>query len=100
MQWTLGTEPAEARKLNIICQVHPALYRPWTGHCTITQIDHAANNRIIFEAFFRVSQHIVSAIDTLHLDCALRPCQVGMVPPCQLSISLLYCALISIYWNA
>src|SRR5229473_7175098 len=99
-KWAFRAKNAEARKLDVIRKVKFALHGAWTCHAAFTQVDHTAGDRIVVQAFFRITEHIIGTIDALHLHSPIRSRQVRMEAPRQLSISSLYRVSICIYWYA
>ena len=100
MERPLRAKDTEAGKLDIIREIKPLRSWTWTRQATFTEVNDSTKNGVIVQAFLRIAQYIVSAIDALHLYCSPGSCQVRMVASCQLAVGSLYCFAISIYWNA
>src|SRR6266568_2665906 len=100
MQWTFSAENTEARKFNVIGKVKFRWLGTWPHQSTFTQVDHATKDRIVVQALLRVAQHIIGAVDTLHLRSTLRSSQVGMVAPRKLAVGSFDRVAIGVYGNA
>src|SRR5258708_13343707 len=89
-KWAFRAKNAEARKLDVIRKVKFALHGAWTCHAAFTQVDHTAGDRIVVQAFFRITEHIIGTIDALHLHSPIRSPQASMEAPPHLSITSLH----------
>src|SRR5713101_2673906 len=86
MKWPSSAEDAETGKLQVVGRLHFALHRARARNAPSAQVNHPADDGIVVQSFLRVAQHIISAVDALHLYGAFLPRQVRMVAPRQLAI--------------
>src|SRR5258708_13428353 len=85
-KWAFRAKNAEARKLDVIRKVKFALHGAWTCHAAFTQVDHTAGDRIVVQAFFRITEPIIGTIDVLLLHSPIRSRQVRTETPRHLSL--------------